>query len=132
MSNCILCEYYSSTGYYCEIVEKDKFDITQMDKRWEELFFFPINQDSEGSWEYTDCEVEPFFEISIRDFIWNWAIGRKLWFNDSYKMLYSGYGKSEDFEEALNDALDAFNNMDAIPPMTELEDIDDDFTKIKS
>ena len=47
MSNCILCEYYSSTGYHCEIVEKDKFDITQMDKRWEELFFFPMNQELE-------------------------------------------------------------------------------------
>ena len=132
MSNCILCEYYSSTGYHCEIVEKDKFDITQMDKRWEELFFFPMNQDSEGSWEYTDCEVEPFFEISIRDFIWNWSVGRKLWFNDNYKMIYSEYGEGEDFEEALNAALDAFNNMDAIPPMTELEDIDDDFATIES
>ena len=132
MSNYILCEYYSSTGYHCEIVEKDKFDITQMDKRWEELFFFPMNQDSEGSWEYTDCEVEPFFEISVRDFIWNWAVGRKLWFNDNYKMIYSEYGEREDFEEALNEALDAFNNMDAIPPMIELENIDDDFTKIES
>ena len=132
MIKCILAEYYSSTGYHCEIVEKDKFDITQMDKRWEELFFFPMNQDSEGSWEYTDCEVEPFFEISIRDFIWNWAVGRKLWFNDNYKMLYSEYGECEDFEEALNSALDAFDTMDAIPPMTELENIDDDFTEIKS
>ena len=47
-------------------------------------------------------------------------------------MIYSEYGECDDFEEALNNALDAFNNMDAIPPMTELENIDDDFTEIES
>ena len=103
-----------------------------MDKRWEEFFGSAMEDDPEASWEMTDCKVELFFEIGIKDFTWNWAVGRKLWFNDIYQTIPSKYGECEDFEEALNAALDAFNTMDAIPPMTELEDIDDDFTKIES
>lgn len=125
MSNCILCEYYSSTGYHCEIVEKDKFDITQMDKRWEELFFFPMNQDSEGSWEYTDCEVEPLFEISYKDEKWWWQTGRRMWFNDHYKLIYNEGDACDTIEEALEAALDAFENLSMTFEITDLEDIDD-------
>lgn len=129
---CILAEFYGSTGYKAEVIESSKFEIDKMDAMWEDIFGFAMKDDPEGSWEYTDCEVEPFFEISIRDFIWNWAVGRKLWFNDNYKMIYSEYGECEDFEEALNAALDAFENLSMTFEITDLEDIDDDFTKIES
>lgn len=125
MLKCLLAEFYSSTGYKAEIFEKAKFDIEAMDKRWEEIFYFPIKDDSAGCWEITECEVEPLFEISVDDECWHWQIGRRLWFNDHYKLLYTESGEANDLEKALELALDAFSNMGTEFEVTELEDIDD-------
>lgn len=128
MIKCWLAEFYSSTGYKAEIFEKSTFSIEEMDKRWEEIFFFPIKDDSEGCWELTDCEVEPLFEVSIDDESWKWQTGKRLWFNNHYKLIYIDYGVADDFEKALEDALDAFENMSIHMEVTDLEDIDDSIT----
>ena len=103
-----------------------------MDQRWEEIFNMPMNEDPESCWELTECEVEPLFEISVDDEAWKWQIGKRLWFDDYYKLLYIDHGEADCFEEALEAALDAFNDMTIESEITELEDIDDDFTKIES
>ena len=126
MIKCILAEYYSSTGYRAEILEQTNFDISNMDKRWEDIFYISIKDDSEGCWELTECEVEPLFEISFKDTLWYWQTGRRLWFNDHYKLLYNEGGACDDIEKAFDEALDAFNNMATEFEVTDLEDIDDD------
>lgn len=129
MVKCVLAEYFSSTGYKAEILEKASFDITNMDSRWEEIFYFPIKDDSEGYWQLTECEVEPLFEISFKDDLWYWQTARRLWFKEHFKLLYADEGDGyEDFEDALNAALDAFNNLALEFEVTDLEDIDDSIT----
>ena len=128
MIKCVLAEYFSSTGYKAEILEKVSFDISNMDNRWEEIFYFPIKDDAEGYWQLTECEVEPLFEVSIDNESWKWQIGKRLWFNDHFKLIYIDSGEAVDFETALEHALDAFENMSINMELTNLEDIDDSIT----
>lgn len=122
---CILAEFYGSTGYKAEVIESSKFEIDKMDAMWEEIFGFAMKDDSEGSWELTDCEVEPLFEISHKDDEWWWQTGRRMWFNDHYKLIYNEGDACDTIEEALESALDAFENLSMTFEMTDLEDIDD-------
>ena len=126
MIKCWLAEFYGSTGYKAEILDKSTFTIEEMDKRWEDIFESPIKEDPEGCWELSDCEVEPLFEVSIDDKSWKWQTGKRLWFNDFYKLIYIDHGEAEDFEKALEDALEAFEGMSINMEVTDLEDIDDD------
>ena len=73
MTNCILAEFYGSCNYFQEIVEEAKFDISKMDSRWEELFGIPMKEDPEASWEMKECQVEPFFDITLADTGWGWG-----------------------------------------------------------
>ena len=128
MLKCLLAKYYSSSGFKAEIFEKSTFDIEAMDKRWEELFSMPIKEDEEGCWALSECEVEPLFEISFADDIWAWQTGRRLWTKDKYTLIYAEGGECEDFEDALEAALDSFENLSSEFEVTDLEDIDDSIT----
>ena len=127
MIKCLLAQFYSSFGMKAEIFEKDTFDLDAMDKRWEELFEISMKDDPESCWELTDCEVEPLFEVSVDDESWKWQTGKRLWFNNYFKQIYVDHGQAEDFETALEAALDAFENMSIDMEVTDLENIDDDF-----
>lgn len=126
MIKCLLAQFYSSDKMKSEIFEKSTFDITAMDNRWEEIFGMSMKDDPEASWELAECEVEPLFEVSVDDESWKWQTGKRLWFNEYYKLLYVDHGEAEDFESALDAALDAFENMTIESEVTDLEDIDDD------
>ena len=130
MIKCLLAKYYSSIGFKAEIFEKSTFDIEAMDKRWEELFYMNIKDDSEGCWELTECEVEPMFCMSLDtdNNSWKWEVGRKLWFNDHYIIIYEDEGECEEFEDALASALDVFEQLGTEFEVTDLEDIDDSIT----
>ena len=126
MIKCLLAQFYSSDKMKSEIFEKSTFDITAMDNRWEEIFGMPMKEDPEASWELAECEVEPLFEVSVDDESWKWQTGKRLWFNEYYKLMYMDHGEAEDFETALDSALTAFENMTVESEITDLEDIDDD------
>ena len=122
---CILAEFYGSTGYKAEVVESSKFEIDKMDARWEDIFGFAMKDDSEGSWDLTACEVEPLFEISYKDDKWCWQTGRRLWFNDCYKLMYNDCGECKTLEEAMEAAINSFESLTLSFEVTDLEDIDD-------
>ena len=131
MIKCKLAEFYSSKGYAFEILESNKFDVLQMDDKWKEHFLADIVNDEHGCWEITDCELEPILQLSVSDEGWEWYVGKKLIFNSYYKQVKVKSGIESMPEIALEKGLDAFEEMLQEEALTDLEDIDDDFTEIK-
>lgn len=127
--NVLLAEFFNKdTGKYAyEVITHKDFNPSYLDTRYKELI-----GKGEPVWAVTDTEVDVAYEISYTREGIEWQTYRKLYFNESYRILYDKNGICEDLEEALSEALLAFADLvDRYDePETILEDTayDDDVT----
>ena len=79
---------------------------------WKEEFGVDILTDPMGSWEWTDCEVEPLFEIScLGGGGWQWSVKKRLWLNNQFKVIYIEEGTTKGIEDALMSAMSKFEEV---------------------
>lgn len=107
----ILLEFYGTDRYSYRLVEEKCFDINKMDSMWKEEFGVDIITDPRGSWEWTDCEVEPLFEISCLGGGWHWGVKKRLWLNNQFKVIYIEEGTTKGIEDALMSAMSKFEEV---------------------
>lgn len=123
IKNVLLAEYLSDKKYAYEIIKTENFNPEYLDKRFKELI-------GEGNpvWAVTDSTVEIAFEISYGDDGIKWQTYKKLFFNESYRMIYVEEGTCSEIEDAVGQALVSFANIlqEIDEPETELEDTDYD------
>lgn len=127
IKNVLLAEYLNDEKYAYEIIKQENFNPDYLDKRFKELV-------GEGNpvWSVTDSTVEIAFEISYGNEGIKWQTYKKLFFENSYRMIYCETGCCEELEEAVGQALISFSNIiqEIEEPDAELEegDYDDNFT----
>lgn len=127
LRNVLLAEYLNGEKYAYEIIKKENFNPEYLDKRFKELV-------GEGKpvWAVTDTEVEIAFEIAYCNEGIKWQTYKKLFFKDSYRLIYVDSGTCEEIEDAVGQALISFAEIvqDVDEPETELKDeeYDDDIT----
>ena len=127
LRNVLLAEYLNGEKYAYEIIKKENFNPEYLDKRFKELV-------GEGKpvWAVTDTKVEIAFEIAYCNEGIKWQTYKKLFFKDSYRLIYVDSGTCEEIEDAVGHALISFAEIvqKIDEPETELEDeeYDDDIT----
>ena len=130
----ILAEFFGYNNEYAfEIIESKNNNPEWLDKRYIEL----INDKKNNPvWSVTLCDMDIAYEISYDGDLFYWTTYKKLFYNKFYRQIFVEEGKNEDFEQAISDVMNAYADLMAkelltITTMKE-EDIDDDFTEIKS
>ena len=107
----LLLEFYGTDRYAYELVSASSMEVDKMDAKWQEQFGVPMTSDPYASWEITDCLIEPAFTVSVTAEGWSWSVCKKLWFNEQYKVIYIKKGISKSLEDALMEAMSAFEEM---------------------
>ena len=123
IKNVLLAEYLQDQKYAYEIIEPKNFNPEYLDKRFKELI-----GDGKPVWAVTDSRVELAYEIGYSNEGIKWQTYKKLYFNNSYRIIYDKEGVCEDIEDAVGQSLIAFADLieKYDEPETELEDKDYD------